>query len=251
MEKVEGEFIELQLMNRKITVYLPKEYLLFPEKYFPAVFVHDGDFLFKGSIHAIEQNVSAGVTKPVVFIGIDSENRNDEYTPWEHEALFSTWNFGGKGENYLEFVYKMVVPYIQQHFRISRVAKDLALGGVSLGGLISLYAMYKEANIFKNFILISASVWFTNFVKFMESSQMESDIRVYVYVGEKEGIHKTNIQKHMVQNSKIVYSILQNTVDCPLDNLHFEIDPLGTHEDPYFLQAFPNSISFLFSAIEK
>lgn len=240
---LEGEFIELQPMERKISVYLPKEYRLDIERIFPAVFLHDGDFLFRESIDVIEQNVKAGLTEPVVFIGIDSENRNDEYTPWEHDALFSDWSFGGLGDNYLDFIYEQLYPYIKEQFRIS---EDIALGGVSLGGLISMYAMYRKRNLFQKYILLSSSVWFTNFMEYMESTAMDYHPKVYMYVGEKEGITKTNIQKNMVPNSKRAFHILQNTIAQPSENLLFETDPEGVHDDPFFLHYFPRSIQFLY-----
>lgn len=248
--KVEGEFIELEVTERRIIMYLPIEYKLDAERIFPVVFLHDGDFLFRESIDVIEQNVRAGVTEPVVFVGIESEKRNDEYTPWEQEALFGNWSFSGKGDVYLESIYQTIVPYVQKHFRISSEARNMALGGVSLGGLISLYAMYRTENIFKNFILISASLWFKDFIPFMKDSLLADDLNIYMYVGEREGMKKSNAQKCMVPNNKIAYHILQEASSDPNKSIKFETDPLGTHEDSFFLQYFPNSIKFLFPALK-
>lgn len=245
-----GELITFEHRDRQITVYFPKAYALESERIFPAVFVHDGDFLFKESIAAIERDVEEGITEPVIFVGIDSEHRNDEYTPWQMPALFKDWSFGGKGDAYLDYVYQELVPYIKQSFRISHEPSKLALGGVSLGGLISLYAMYKAEHIFEHFILISASVWFKDFIHYMEkeTSRLDGEFKVYMYVGEQEGIHKTNAQKDMVPNSKRAYDILKTKFDGDGHRLKFETDPLGTHNDPFFLQYFPNSIRFLFPA---
>lgn len=243
-----GELITFEHIERQIIVYLPKEYHLFTERKFPTVFLQDGDFLFNESIVAIENNVEKGITEPVIFIGIDSQLRNDEYTPWEMPALFKDWSFGGKGDDYLDYVYKELVPYMTRSFRISQEPSKLALGGVSLGGLISLYAMYKTEPVFDNFILISASVWFKDFIHYMETSRLDRECRVYMYVGEQEGIQKTNAQKDMVPNSKRIYEILKEKIIGADRRLKFETDPLGTHNDTFFLQYFPNSIRFLFPA---
>lgn len=243
-----GEITAFEHMERQITVYLPKEYHLFTERKFSAVLLQDGDFLFKESIAAIENDVEEGITEPVIFIGIDSELRNDEYTPWEMPALFKDWSFGGKGDDYLDYVYKELVPYMTRSFRISQEPSKLALGGVSLGGLISLYAMYRTVPIFDNFILISASVWFKDFIHYMETSKLHRECKVYMYVGEQEGILKTNAQKDMVPNSKRAYDILKEKIIGADQRLKFETDPLGTHNDTFFLQYFPNSIRFLFPA---
>ncbi|WP_339290770.1 alpha/beta hydrolase-fold protein [Paenibacillus sp. FSL E2-0201] len=243
-----GELTTFEHMGRQITMFLPKAYHLFPERNFPAVFLQDGDFLFKESIADIERDVEEGITEPVIFIGIDSQLRNNEYTPWEMPALFKDWSFGGKGDDYLNYVYQDLVPYIKSLFRISNEPKKLALGGVSLGGLISLYAMYKNEDVFNNFILISASVWFKDFIHYMENTRLDREYCVYMYVGEQEGILKTNAQKDMVPNSKRAYDIIKGKIDGADQRVKFETDPLGTHHDTFFLQYFPNSIRYLFPA---
>ena len=163
-------------------------------------------------------------------------------------ALFKDWSFGGKGDDYLNYVYHDLVPYMKSSYRISNEPKKLALGGVSLGGLISLYAMYKTEPVFDNFILISESVWFKDFIHYMETSKLDRKCKVYMYVGEQEGIQKTNAQKDMVPNSKRAYDILKEEIDGADQRVKFETDPLGTHNDMFFLQYFPSSIRFLFPA---
>lgn len=82
----------------------------------------------------------------------------------------------------------------------------------------------------------------------MEASRLDRECRIYMYVGEQEGIHKTNVQKDMVPNSKRAYDILKEKIDEADQRVKFETDPLGTHNDMFFLQYFPNSIRFLFPA---
>lgn len=94
-----GELTTFEHMGRQIIVYLPKAYHLFTERSFPAVFLQDGDFLFKESIADIERDVEAGITEPVIFIGIDSQRRNDEYTPWEMPALLRIGPLGARVMN--------------------------------------------------------------------------------------------------------------------------------------------------------
>lgn len=154
--------------------------------------------------------------------------------------------FWGQGDAYLDYVYQNLVPYIKSAYRISQEPGKLALGGVSLGGLISLYAMYRTEPIFDNYILISASVWFKDFIDYMEITRLDRECKVYMYVGEQEGIQKTNAQKDMVPNSKRAFNLLKEKIDGADYRVKFETDPLGTHNDTFFLQYFPNSIRFLF-----
>ncbi|MOA30858.1 hypothetical protein D3C78_1519790 [compost metagenome] len=108
--------------------------------------------------------------------------------------------------------------------------------------------MYKTESVFDNFIFISASVWFKDFIHYMETSELDRECKVYMYVGEQEGIHKTNAQKDMVPNSKRAYDILKEKIDGADQRVKFETDPQGTHNDPFFLQYFPSSIRCLFPA---
>ncbi|OAB40252.1 alpha/beta hydrolase [Paenibacillus antarcticus] len=146
-------------------------------------------------------------TLSFIFVGIDSRLRNDEYTPWQMPALFKDWSFGGKGDDYLDYVYQDLVPHMKSSFRISREPQKLALGGVSLGGLISLYAMYKSEHIFDNFILISASVWFKDFISYMETTRLDRGFNVYMYVGEQEGVTRLMYRSEWCQvaNVPLIY----------------------------------------------
>ncbi|MNP53741.1 hypothetical protein D3C76_1482380 [compost metagenome] len=106
--------------------------------------------------------------------------------------------------------------------------------------------MYRAEKIFGNFILISASMWFQDFIKFMETNKVSGDPHVYMYVGGLEGVMKTNAQRHMVPNSKLAHEILKNTIRDSDHRVKFESDPEGTHNDSYFLKYFPNAVRFLF-----
>ena len=243
---VEGTISEIYCRGRNITLYFPKEYEDQPEQNFPILFLQDGDFLFKDALIAIEENVRNGIASPVILAGIHSERRNDEYTPWPKPALVGDFSFAGDGDTYLCSLENEIIPFIESQYRISPNPSNRALGGASLGGLISIYAMYKKDKVFRKFMLISSSLWFEGFIEFMRSNQLDPTLQAYMYIGEKEGITKTNIQRHMVVNNNIGYHILHNQLKSPSQQIRFESDPDGIHDDPYFIHYFIRGLSFLF-----
>ncbi|SFS56062.1 hypothetical protein [Paenibacillus sp. 453mf] len=87
-----------KLENRSIHIYTPPTYHKDNSVAFPAVIVQDGDYLFTGSMEELEVDFASGTTQEVLFIGIEPNRRDCEYTPWEAELEV----FGGEGETYLE-----------------------------------------------------------------------------------------------------------------------------------------------------
>ncbi|OAB32948.1 alpha/beta hydrolase [Paenibacillus glacialis] len=244
---IEGTISEICCNERNITIYLPKEYDLLPHHDFPIILLQDGDFLFKDSLIFIEENVRKGIAAPIILAGIYSERRNDEYTPWPQPALADKYPpFAGEGDAYLHTIEHEILPWIRTHYRISTDPNDRAIGGASLGGLISIYAMYKKNTLFKKFMLLSSSLWYEGFIEFMRSDQLDPTLQAYMYIGDMEGITKTNIQRHMITSNNIGYDILYEKLESPSKQIRFESDPEGTHEDSYFILYCIRGLSFLF-----
>ncbi|MNR60216.1 hypothetical protein D3C85_1816470 [compost metagenome] len=66
-----------------------------------------------------------------------------------------------------------------------------------------------------------------------------------MYVGELEGLYKTNIQRHMVPLTRQAHTILQ---DQGFDErlLRFETSPQGTHDTAFFSRQFPAALKWMF-----
>ncbi|MBV7392559.1 hypothetical protein KUA55_18160, partial [Enterococcus sp. ALS3] len=157
-----------------IKIKLPKNYFKTNGKSYPLVIVQDGDYLFKD------------VKKDVIFVGIVPNTRKKDYTPWK--SVVGDIEYGGQADAYITWVADAVIPYLRKCFRISQDRKDIGIAGASFGGLVSLYALFKHADTFGHYILISPSVWYPDFVKFMKSQPIiNSTHHIYWYVGQLEG----------------------------------------------------------------
>ncbi|WP_171630550.1 alpha/beta hydrolase [Paenibacillus plantarum] len=245
---MQGNLDTLEFANRTIYVYTPASYKLDVARRFPSVIVQDGSYLFVDSMTALEADFASGVTEEVIFIGIEPQERNREYTPWRAENLVNDGGFfEGEGDVYLKMVTEEIMPYVRTRYRILKDAAHTGITGASFGGLISLYAAFQKPAYFGRFALMSASLWYANFMDFVEQHVFtQSDMRIFLYVGEQEGVGRTTLQQHMVPNTRKAYELLSQKIPGGRDCIRLETDPEGLHLHSYFNAYFPHAIRFIF-----
>jgi predicted alpha/beta superfamily hydrolase len=145
MMRLQGNLDTLEYANRTIYVYMPPSYKMDDARRFPSVIVQDGSYLFVDSMNELEADFASGVTEEVIFIGIEPQERNREYTSWRAENLVNDGGFfDGEGDVYLKMVTEEIIPYVRARYRILEDAAHTGITGASFGGLISLYAALQE-----------------------------------------------------------------------------------------------------------
>lgn len=75
-----GSLSEHKAGKRRFTLYLPPSYSPDNSRRFPAVYVQDGSSLFQDQIELLESTFQQRRLPELVLIGIEPENRLDEYT---------------------------------------------------------------------------------------------------------------------------------------------------------------------------
>jgi len=130
--------------GRLIRVYTPKSYQK-SEKQYPVLYMHDGQNVFRkdnaiGGLsleleHYLDEN---NLDIIVVAIDQNSEERKNEYCPWENGAYSKqfleskTVSFGGSGSSYIEFIVEELKPYIDKTYRTQQ--SHTAMAGIRLAG---------------------------------------------------------------------------------------------------------------------
>ncbi len=241
IEVIEEEYEIPQLgAKRKISALLPHDYDQ-SDKLYPVLYLQDGQNLFnpmapygdwaidKSLTHLSEKGLGG-----VIIIAVDhgEEDRTKEYLPYDHNK------FGkGQGDCYVEFLKDKLIPYVNNHYRVSTVQEHTGIGGSSMGGLISLYAGLKEPSVFGKMMIFSPSLWLSEEIyKDAEQFQPENNSQLYLYAGGKESeAHLPNIRR--------LESILKNKNDYQL-NVSVNFD--GQHGEYYWGQEFPNAIKWLY-----
>lgn len=154
--------------SRDLTIYLPPSYHENTAKYYPVLYMHDGQNLFDASSafggtewevdETIDELVRQGDMREVVVVGIDNNaDRISEYTPMPDPDYG-----GGNGDAYLDFVQDEVMPYIESSYRVLTGRENTYIGGSSLGGLISFYAAWTRSETFGHAVCMSSSFWWND-----------------------------------------------------------------------------------------
>lgn len=235
---MKGTIIKETIKDREILIYIPRDYNLSKEEY-PVVYIQDGDEVLKHKNEFFD-----GLEKDnMKFIGvlIPPINRLNEYTPWYSEGLSEkTPEFLGEGNQYLNFLCDQIKPFIDSKYKTKRESKNTSIIGASLGGLISIYALYNKNNVFGNVVCASGSFWYKDILTFLNDTKVNlKDKRIFMSIGEDEDHCKSKCYDHvhMLDNNLKAYEILKTK--CNEDNIYIKIDKNTTHSIKYFL---PNLI---------
>ncbi|MFP7233004.1 alpha/beta hydrolase-fold protein [Bacillus subtilis] len=241
-----GFLSEHQAGNRRFTLYLPPSYS--PDSWrFPAVYVQDGSSLFQDQIELLESTFQKRRLPELVLIGIESENRLDEYTPWPAASLNDRFpDFGGMGYDYLSDITNRFIPFIEENWNVTREPQSRGMIGASLGGLISMFALLKYPSVFGRIGSISGSYWYENAVEAIHLSSFKpGTARVFISVGSEEGRGKQSFQRHMLQNTKQVHQSLKEK-GFTEDQLCFSIEKGAVHHRKHFCQQFISALEWLY-----
>lgn len=232
--------------TRDITIFLPPAYRA-GQKGFAVVYMQDGGELLVKQVENVARLMAGGKMEQLIFVGIAPEQRLDEYTPWPAAALAAKYqHFGGKGQQYLAFVVNEVKPYVDKKYRTCSGSEHTGIIGASLGGLISLYALYLYPAVFGKIGSLSGSFWYEGFVEFMDKQRLlNQKSRIYLDVGSLEGIGKDTIQKEMLYKTGEVYQILLKQ-GVPAANCRYYVSEGDTHGQLCFMRRFPAAVNWLF-----
>lgn len=229
----------------ELTIVVPPSYGQTGKRY-PVLYVQDQGDVIMQSLNYIERLFRTNELDELIFVAIAPHDRRHDYTPWRAKGLLpNTPDFGGNGLAYLTDVAERIKPYVDRTYATLPEAEHTGIGGCSFGGLISLYALYYFPGVFGKLALISASFWYEDLVSDMSGRKIESDPRIYMYVGELEGVYKTNIQRDMVPLTKKAHALLLET-GVKKEKLKFETDPEGTHDDLFFSPRMIEALRWLF-----
>jgi len=150
---------------RDVLVALPPSYHR-EDRSYPVVYMHDGQNLFDpATSYAGDWNLVAtlaglaeeGIEAIVVGIANKGNFRRYEYSPFRDEA-----HGGGDGDRYLAFITDTVRPLVNRDFRTVPGPGGTLMAGSSMGGLISLYALYRRPDLFGGAAALSPSAWFAD-----------------------------------------------------------------------------------------
>ncbi|MEM5030565.1 alpha/beta hydrolase-fold protein [Priestia sp. WB3] len=242
---MKGTFLYEELNGRQLDIYLPPH----SNTLMPAVIVQDGSSLFHQHILSLEEMIEGRSIMPVVLIGIHPINRLDEYTPWEAPSLHSSFPaFKGEADTYLAFLTDQLMPYLVQYYPIEPDDRQHALIGASLGGLVSMYALWKKQFFFQHIGSLSGSFWYPHFMPYVRQHHPKAlPQRIYLSVGSEEGKEKSSAQQHMVPFTEELHHILHG-YGMPKHQLRLHIEYREGHHISQFQRNFVSALKWFYGA---
>lgn len=237
--------------DRTVSVYLPPQYDQQPDRQFPVFYLHDGQNLFDPDTsfvagHTWRAGTTAdflnhsGKAEPVILVGIwnTGMRRMAEYTPTRDYRLG-----GGEGHRYARLLVEEIKPWIDNNFRTLPDVADTALGGSSLGGLITLYIGLEYPKVFGKLAVISPSVWWNqrSILGFVAEAEPEYRAKIWLDIGTSEGT------RHVRDTELLHRRLIQQGWKSDVDLRLLKVDG-GVHNEDAWAARFDQVLAFLFPA---
>ncbi len=181
--------------KRKVYVYLPIEYNSDSEVRYPVMYMFDGHNLFFddkasfGKSWGLKDYLDSTRT-PLIIASVEcnreGNGRLSEYSPIDF--IFKNGEkIKGRGGEYLNWLVKEFKPYIDKTFNTLSDREHTAIGGSSMGGLMTLYALAKYNAYFSRGAALSPSLWvYGDIPDFVEKSRFGKNTILYTDYGSKE-----------------------------------------------------------------
>ncbi len=241
--------------TRMLRVWLPPDYDGWGATRYPVLYLNDGQNLFDPATAFAGVHWQVGETatrliaeqkiRPLIIVGIDNtKSRADEYIPYKSR---DPRVLSAKGKCYPEFLQREVMPLIEERYSVLKGPENTALGGSSLGGLITLYTQLAAPGVFGRLLIESPSLYVAKRRILEESHRFHSwPARIYLATGT----HETGMAERdakIVGDVRELESILREA-GLNEQRLKVRIDDGATHNESAWAARFPEALESLYSS---
>lgn len=183
--------------ERTAYVYLPVCYEESEKsgKRYPVLYMFDGHNLFTdeeatfGKCWGLEKYLDEHKT-PLIVCAVEcnheGNSRLSEYSPVSFE--FHGLKVTGRGKKYMDWLTEVFKPSIDKKYRTLPDRKNTFIGGSSMGGLMTIYALAKYGNVFSKGAGLSPSLWVQQgeVPSFITNAKFKKDAVLFTDYGTKE-----------------------------------------------------------------
>ena len=233
--------------TRKAYIFLPEYYNEDELRRYPVLYMFDGHNIFCDANSAFGKswNMTSYLLwtrKPLIVVAVEcnkrGNNRLKEYSP----ISFSDPKFGnirGRGRTYMDWLVNELKPKVDATFRTMPDREHTIIGGSSMGGLMSLYAVTAYNHVISRAACLSPSLW-TDPRKLLDlvgRTNMAPDTTIYMDYGSEELANHPVQKEALMDMSRL---LLNKNV-----NLAFRIIPGGNHSEASWEKQIPIFIDCL------
>ena len=224
---------------------------------FPVVYVLDGQWDFQ-LVNAINGGqYYDGFIPEVILVGITWGGEHPNYdslraldlTPTQIKQMPSS----GNAAKFLAAIKGELIPYIDSNYRTDKA--DRTLMGSSLGGLFTLYTMFKETDLFNRYILTSPSISWDNSVLYTYEESYHAQntrlpVTLFMAMSSLEGIEtifnkfvdhlKSRNYKDLKFETRVIVGMGHSgsKPEGYTRGMQFVFEPSSVYSDPSKLKAF-------------
>lgn len=238
--------------SRDVLVYLPPGYDAEVARRYPVLYLHDGQNVFDattsfaGTEWAVDETaerlVHEGRIAPLIVVAINhaGAERADEFAPTRDAHRHA----GGAAGKYARFVVEELKPYVDRAFRTEADAAHTAIGGSSLGGLVTLHIGLEHPAVFGALAVLSPSIWWDRRAVLDRVEQLTSRLpwRIWLDVGTGEG-------RDTVRNARALRGLLLEKGWTTGVDLHYLEAQDAAHSESAWAARVGPLLEFLFPAI--
>jgi len=231
--------------ERTSYIYLPVDYGESGERY-PVLYMFDGHNLFSdeeatfGKSWGLSDYLDETRT-PLIIAAVECNHEGDsrlsEYSPVSFD--FRGKKIVGRGKKYMDWLVGEFKPQVDEAFRTLPDRGNTFIGGSSMGGLMTLYALAKYRRYFSRGAALSPSLWVQNgeIPDFIKTASFDKQMRLFTDYGSKE------FRNHSPQKE-----LFGETFKLLCDkgvNVTARVVPNGTHSEASWQREIPYFIPLL------
>jgi predicted alpha/beta superfamily hydrolase len=237
----------------ELLVFLPPSYHAAANaaKSYPVLYMHDGQNIFRqhagipaewGLDETASDLIASGAACEFIIVGIphSGATRIAEYSPVELVK-----GAGALGDSHLAWLKREVMPRVERAFRVAKGRERTAIGGASMGAVISIAACVRQSDTFGILYAESIpSVCDTQEWKSLLKSWSQPPVRAFIGAGGLEG-STPETQRSVLVNSNEIVGKLQE-LGMSAETLKLVIDEQAVHSEEAWAARAPTAMRFLF-----
>ena len=252
-----GRIPSAHVAPRHVQVWLPPGYAADTTRRHPVLYLHDGQNVFDGESAGAEwmvdetaqRLVEQGQIEAPIIVAVDSvATRISDYTPTamtlpaQRTGTGRAERVGGGAVAYARFLAEELKPMIDARYRTRADRASTAVGGSSLGGLVSLWLALHRGDTFGAALVVSPSVWWDDRFALRDLRSLASPPaprpRLWLDMGAKEGAEALPAARDLQQ------ALMARGWDAT--TLAFTEDAQGSHDELSWAARVEGMLLFLY-----
>ncbi len=178
--------------------------------HYPVIYLLDGDANFNSVVSIAEFMSDAGLCPPMMVVGILHSHRMTDLTFGTDKDYP---NMVGKGEGFMSYIEKELMPYIESNYPIASYKIFI---GHSVGGLAVVNTLLFQPNLFNAYVSLDAALWWNNkkIVKEAEATLADKNYKgktLFMALANRmeRGVDTVAVQKDTTENTELIRSNLE------------------------------------------